>query len=560
MGSNRDFPAEARTPQHPRLHDYVSPGMASVVPDAAFPEMIVGNTISIEWPFLRRWVEHNWYTDRNDPTTGFANRDEAAILYNNALLFKGQSSLEIGCWRGWSAVHIALGIGTGALDLIDPILGDATIASQIRKSLAAAGVLDRIAFHTGFSPDAVDALAGETKTRWSFVFIDGNHDGDAPTRDAEAVMRHTADTAMVLFHDLASPHVAAGLRVMRDAGWNTMLYQTMQIMGIAWRGDVEPVQHQPDPGIFWTLPRHLHGFTVNGWTPPNFQKKAGWWHGMTMEDRRNVAVIRAQTLEDDLLEARSDLALMDGRLQAAHAETIRTKAYLDVATDRFHVEKAAADLLQAERDATLARAFAAESSLENLTRLIADLTVQVTKTNVEMAALLQVKEERDAFQAECYELLQRAENLEQKVDVLSTFRAAQEVRVQTLQSACQSLIDHNKAQIPVDAAILDLARWLAGRRVLAGLMRRTEEERIVVVRDRADNAGIGYMITDNVIVWTVRRRTIFDLLRRSASSAEALITCALLEGAKEKRRAMIEQIAASTADLTFNSGEALTKP
>ncbi len=43
-----------------------------------------------------------------------------------------------------------------------------------------------------------------------------------------------------------------------------MVYQTMQIMGVAWRGNVEPVRHQPDPKIEWRLPEHLQHYSVSG--------------------------------------------------------------------------------------------------------------------------------------------------------------------------------------------------------------------------------------------------------------------------------------------------------
>ncbi len=75
---------------------------------------------------------------------------------------------------------------------------------------------------------------------WSFAFIDGYHEGDAPRDDARAVLPLLADDALVMFHDLISPHVAAGLAVFADAGWSVGLYNTMQIMGAAWRGKARP--------------------------------------------------------------------------------------------------------------------------------------------------------------------------------------------------------------------------------------------------------------------------------------------------------------------------------
>ncbi len=62
---------------------------------------------------------------------------------------------------------------------------------------------------------------------------------------------------MVLFHDLVYPAVAEGLRFFQQAGWNVKIYQTQQIMGVAWRGDVAPVAHIPDPSVNWTVPEHL---------------------------------------------------------------------------------------------------------------------------------------------------------------------------------------------------------------------------------------------------------------------------------------------------------------
>jgi SAM-dependent methyltransferase len=45
----------------------------------------------------------------------------------------------------------------------------------------------------------------------------------------------------------------------------------MQIMGAAWRGNVEPVKHQPDPNISWQLPAHLHGYNISSLEAINSQ-------------------------------------------------------------------------------------------------------------------------------------------------------------------------------------------------------------------------------------------------------------------------------------------------
>ena len=89
------------------------------------------------------------------------------------------------------------------------------------------------------------------------------HDAPAPRLDTIACAAHAEADAMILYHDLASPEVAEGLTYLKNEGWQTLVYQTMQIMGVAWRGNVTPIRHTPDPRVQWTLPGHLAGFAVS---------------------------------------------------------------------------------------------------------------------------------------------------------------------------------------------------------------------------------------------------------------------------------------------------------
>ena len=108
---------------------------------------------------------------------------------------------------------------------------------------------------------------GKSGVRWSFAFIDGDHDGEAPRKDALACEPFLEETAMVLFHDLVSPHVAKGLRALEEKGWNVMAYQTAQMVGVAWRGETTPVAHEPDPAQIWRVPNHLDGIAISGASP-----------------------------------------------------------------------------------------------------------------------------------------------------------------------------------------------------------------------------------------------------------------------------------------------------
>jgi glycosyltransferase involved in cell wall biosynthesis/predicted O-methyltransferase YrrM/SAM-dependent methyltransferase len=250
----------------PTPHDYISPGLAEVHPDAAFPHMIIGNPDTCNWPYLRRDIPHHWYVDQRQPTIGFLSRDEAHLLYNLAQQFAGKRGLEIGCWMGWSACHLALaGL---ELDVIDPVLGEAVAYESVAQSLQRAGVLERVNLVAGYSPQAVEALATQAQRRWSLLFIDGDHEAPGPLQDAIACEPLAEADALVVFHDLAAPAVAQGLDYFRDRGWQTLVYQTMQIMGIAWRGNVTPIAHQPDPAVHWSLPPHLQGYAVSGHAQP----------------------------------------------------------------------------------------------------------------------------------------------------------------------------------------------------------------------------------------------------------------------------------------------------
>jgi len=159
---------------------------------------------------------------------------------------------------------VHLGLSGVHLDVIEPQLSyDPRVLLSIIESLRLSDVNDCVTLVSGFSPGKVHELA--TRKRWSFFFIDGNHNGDYPLNDAKVCYQYANPTAMVFFHDVAFPDVARGLLYFRDQGWTTKIYHTQQIVGVAWRGDVEPPVHYPDPRYIWTLPDHLiEYYTDNG--------------------------------------------------------------------------------------------------------------------------------------------------------------------------------------------------------------------------------------------------------------------------------------------------------
>ncbi len=242
--------------------DYVADNLDVPRLDHLFPEMIEVDKSVSTWPWLRRDIDHPFRVDRRNPIVGFINRDEAAVLYSNARLFAGRSGIEIGAWRGWSTAHLVAS-GLASLHVIEPLLVDPVWRAEFEEMARAAGGGETAILVPETSPEAVVRLGGAGE-RWSFAFIDGDHDGEAPTRDALACAPYLEPTAMVLFHDLVSPHVARGLRALESGGWNVMAYQTAQMLGVAWRGEVAPVAHKPDPSQQWRVPDHLKGIPISG--------------------------------------------------------------------------------------------------------------------------------------------------------------------------------------------------------------------------------------------------------------------------------------------------------
>jgi hypothetical protein len=245
--------------------DYVSDGLTAPSLDHLFPNMIEVDKSVSTWPWLRRDIDHAFRVDRRNPVVGFINRDEASILYSNARLFAGCKGIEIGAWRGWSTAHL-IASGLSTLHVVEPLLAGPDWRAEFLDVTRGVGAGAAAILVPETSPEAVVRL-GKSGLRWSFAFIDGDHDGEAPTRDALACAPFLEARAMVLFHDLVSPHVTKGLRALEHSGWNVMAYQTAQILGVAWRGEVAPVAHKPDPSQRWSIPDHLKGIAISGVKP-----------------------------------------------------------------------------------------------------------------------------------------------------------------------------------------------------------------------------------------------------------------------------------------------------
>jgi predicted O-methyltransferase YrrM len=486
---------------------------------------VIGDTSISTWPYLRIEVNHNWYVDRRAPSVGFVSRDEASILYNTAQLFDGRACLEIGCWRGWSTVHLAL--GAHSLDSIDPILSDPAIHNELIETLQRAGVEDRVVLHASRSPEGVEAIAARTGKRWSFAFIDGDHDGDSPILDAKVVERFAADDATIILHDLAAPEPAAALAYLRDQGWTTAVYQTMQILGVATRGKCRPVQHIPDPSQKWSLPKHLTSFPVVGESHRAALRRIVVAMGrpavdipetstpLGTEDLARIAtgdaLRAAEQVANELRIAREgyrpDLERNFDDLHARYLRLARTLSDQTFTQERL------------ETDLTAAHSAVDEARAENHRLLLEQTRLEGLLSN-SMRALAARSDHEQTRQLEAAELLQlrnRATRWERKLREAQATDRWFRSRYQMMQ------------------AVGPFARKICRPRVLLGLVRRSALGKEAAVRQILAGAfaaqGEGLTLPPRVLAWLSSPRMLFELFRRrllsGRAAAEGVLTSAL---------------------------------
>ena len=238
--------------------DYVSPGLKLVMPDRAFPFMSANDAERLPFTPSRPGVTHTQYVDARATGMGFLSRDEAVLLHNLALPFRGRRALEIGGWFGWTSWHLlAAGV---ELDVLEPYLEDSTLQRSFLDALRP--FLDRVRPHVGLSPQAVRALGRrDGGWRWSLFVIDVDPDGPHILESVRVCMEHATDDAMIVLHDVWSPDAAPALALLRAAGWSIRIYDTALMLAAAWRGDAAPaVDHIPDPAVAWTRPDFLAAY------------------------------------------------------------------------------------------------------------------------------------------------------------------------------------------------------------------------------------------------------------------------------------------------------------
>ncbi|MEZ6101678.1 MAG: hypothetical protein R3E01_22315 [Pirellulaceae bacterium] len=211
--------------------DYVSPGMATVMPDACFPTITSGLPGIFTQNTQVPATAHRCYVDQAAPTRKLPNRDEAAIIYNTAQRFRGSRALIVGDSRGWSAFHLALaGV---SLDVVDSALSDEYARSTMDAALTDAGVRGLANLVAAQGPNTINDLARGRK--WSLFLWHGagpEHHCD-PLQQLQRCAQHAESNALMIVVGLDESAHAETLTWLQRHGWKVCVYRTARFLGVA---------------------------------------------------------------------------------------------------------------------------------------------------------------------------------------------------------------------------------------------------------------------------------------------------------------------------------------
>lgn len=253
--------------------DYVSPGLAPIRGDRAFPFLAPADKERLKFDGARAETPHTQYIDGRDMARLLLNRDEAVLLHNLALACGGGDALAFGGESGWAAWHAAAaGMGVDLLEL------------RLEEAATRAALLDLatrtpgLRLHVAAGAGAALRLAERDGRRWRLAVFNRptttTHD---MMQEVEACRRTMADdAAMVFCHaGTTAAALAQALPYLRSQGWRLRLYDTAEMMAAAWRGRFVPPEHRPDPAVAWTRPAALAAIFGENGDPENSGPASG---------------------------------------------------------------------------------------------------------------------------------------------------------------------------------------------------------------------------------------------------------------------------------------------
>lgn len=150
------------------------------------------------------------------PLAEFWTKEEASYL---AQMAKGRMVLEVGTWKGCSAILMARG-GALHVDAVDPQRGGQGLPEEgaleeCWANLKRYGVRDKVTLHVGGSERLLSMFYGRV---WDLVLIDGDHDRcRADTHDAVELLDRGG---VIVWHDMGAWKVDEGPAYVANVlGW-----------------------------------------------------------------------------------------------------------------------------------------------------------------------------------------------------------------------------------------------------------------------------------------------------------------------------------------------------
>ena len=131
-------------------------------------------------------------------TYGALSTPESIAIFNIALQAPIGTYVELGTFKGKSAISAALGLKKGKFYLVDPILGDTRSARTIRKMVkhVSDGAVKAVAIND-YSTNAIPKF-----NNLSYVFVDsGTHDDGLPMIEVKMLEDRITKDGIVAFHD-----------------------------------------------------------------------------------------------------------------------------------------------------------------------------------------------------------------------------------------------------------------------------------------------------------------------------------------------------------------------
>jgi len=129
-------------------------------------------------------------------TNGALSCSEAIAIMNIAAQVNGSSFLELGTYRGKSALAALQGLKNGSFDLVDPEFSDEKVCEEVANTIGKTNNV-RVNIINGYSTDLISNY-----NHLDYVFVDsGSHQDGLPMQEVKLLEDRMVQGGIIAFHD-----------------------------------------------------------------------------------------------------------------------------------------------------------------------------------------------------------------------------------------------------------------------------------------------------------------------------------------------------------------------